>query len=84
MFQNYQLSARSFPARSSAVMMPASTGSGVVCALTLRTERFSPRAPQTSISHQTSRHQSAHADVLASVAERPRWLTPCSLKNCYP
>ena len=50
-------------------MMPASTASGVVCYLTLRTERFSPRPPQTSISHQTSRHKSAHADVLASVAE---------------
>ena len=54
-------SSRSFPVRSSAVMMLASTASGVVCALTLRTE--------------TSRHKSAHAAVLASVAERPRWFT---------
>ena len=44
------------------------------------TERFSPSPPQASISHQTSRHKSAHADVLASVAERPHWLTPCSTK----
>ena len=47
----------------------------------LRTKRLSPRPPEASISHQTSRHKSAHADVLASVAERPRWLTPCPKKT---
>ena len=51
-----------------------------VCAFTLRIERVSPRPPQTSISHQTFRHKSAQADVLASVALRLRWFTPCSTK----
>ena len=62
--------AKSFSARPSAVITPASTASGVVC-------RVSPKPLQASISHQTSRHTSAHADVLASVASRPRWSTPC-------
>ena len=43
-------------------------------------ERLSPQPYHASISRQTSRHKSAHADVLASVAFRPRWLTPCSTK----
>ena len=72
--------AKSFPARSSAVITPASTASEVVCAFTLRTERLSPKPHQASISRQTLRHKSAHADVLASVALRPRWFTPCSTK----
>ena len=38
------------------------------------------QASQASISHQTSSHKSAHADVLASVAFRPRWSTRCSTK----
>ena len=73
-------SAKSFPTLSSAVFTPASTASGVVCAFTLRTERVSPRPLQASISHQTLRHKSAQADVLASVAFHPRWFTPCSTK----
>ena len=39
-----------------------------VCAVTLRTERLLPKPPQASMSRQTSRHRSAQADVLASVA----------------
>ena len=38
--------------------------------------RLSPKPPQASI----SRHMSAHTSVLASVAFRPRWLTPRSTK----
>ena len=52
-------SAKSFPARSSAVITPASTASGTVCAFTLRTERLLPKPPQASISRQTSRPKSA-------------------------
>ena len=71
---------QSTPARSSPVITSAHTVSGAVCALTFCTERLSPKPPQASISRHKSSHKSAHAHVLASVAFRPRWLTPCSTK----